>query len=71
MTPVQQNIGAASGPGSMGAIHLLLTQGEIEVVVKHPERVMEEIQSRANQVSKVLEGILLEPQGNSRWGLNE
>ena len=55
----------------MGAIHLLLTQGEIEVVVKHPERVMEEIQSRANQVSKVLEGILLEPQGNSRWGLNE
>jgi len=36
-----------------------------------PERVMEEIQMRATQVSSVLEDILLESHGRPDWGINE
>jgi hypothetical protein len=40
-------------------------------MVENPAKIMEEIRVRAEQVSSVLEGILLEPHGQPRWGLNE
>jgi hypothetical protein len=70
MTYVQQTRNA-SGAITEGAVHLLLTEGDVKMMVENPEQVMEEIRVRAEQVSSVLEGILLEPHGQPRWGLNE
>ena len=52
-------------------VHLLLAPGEMKLIVDNPEQVMEEIRMRAEQVSSILEGILTETHGQSRWGINE
>ncbi len=70
MTLAQQTQNVTSGTG-MAAVHLLLTEGDVKMMAENPEQVMEEIQLRATQVSSILEGILLEPHGETRWGLNE
>lgn len=71
MTYVQQTRNVTSGAISAGEVHLLLTEGDVKMMVENPEQVMEEIRVRAERVGSVLEGILLEPHGQSRWGLNE
>jgi hypothetical protein len=58
-----------SGVGSSGAIHLLLTEGEIKLMAENPDSVMEEIQVRATLVSSVLEKILQEPH-DEQWEVN-
>ena len=70
MDPMQQSRTIATS-ADMGAIRLLLAQGELSVTVASPEQVIDEIEARATQVSSILEGILLEPHGHPRWGLNE
>ena len=52
-------------------IHLMLKDGNKELVPAEPERMMDEFMVRATQVGSVLEGILHEPHGQPRWGLNE
>jgi len=58
-----------------GVVHLMLTEGEAGLMPKDlgrlTERLMEEIRLRATLVGPVLEGILREPHGQPRWGLNE
>ncbi|HAO79886.1 MAG TPA: hypothetical protein DCQ92_13110 [Verrucomicrobia subdivision 3 bacterium] len=54
-----------------GVVHLMLTEGEAGLMPKDLERLMEEIRLRATLVGPVLEGILREPHGQPRWGLNE
>jgi hypothetical protein len=53
----------------------MLTEGEAGLIPKDlgrlTERLMEEIRLRATLVGPVLEGILREPHGQPRWGLNE
>lgn len=72
MTSTQHNTqGVSGGAGGIGAVHLLLTQGDVKMMVENPEQVMEEIRLRAEQVSSVLEHILSEPHGVPRWGINE
>jgi hypothetical protein len=71
MTPAQQTASISSGANSMGAVHLLLTEGAVAMMAENPEQVMEEIRLRATQVGAVLEDILMEPHGQPRWGLNE
>lgn len=70
MTTTQQVRNATAGTG-VGAIHLLITEGDVKMMVENPEQVMEEIEARATRVSSILEGILLEPHGVPRWGINE
>jgi hypothetical protein len=70
MNSTQHTQNVSSG-GGMSAVHLLLTQGEVKLMVENPEQVMEEIRLRAEQVSSVLESILMEPHGQPRWGINE
>ena len=69
MNPVQQ-ISNVTGT-SDGAVHLLLTMDEAGWQPQDPERMMEELHLRATQVGSLLEGILHEPHGQPRWGLNE
>ena len=69
MNPVQQTVGNTGDASSM--VHLTLSGGDLRTIVEDPERVMEEMWLRANQVSSVLENILREPHGEPRWGLNE
>ena len=69
MTLARQSV--TGGANDLAAVHLLLTEGEIKTMADNPEQVIEEIQVRATQVSSVLEGILLEPQGRPTWGINE
>ena len=72
MTPVQQTVNVTGGAGGAGsAVHLLITEQNVKLIVESPEQVMEEIELRATQVSSVLEGIFLEPHGQPRWGINE
>jgi hypothetical protein len=52
-------------------IQLMLQDGKMESAPAEPERRMEEFMVRATQVGSVLEGILHEPHGQPRWGLNE
>jgi hypothetical protein len=49
----------------------MLTQGAEQSLPPDPEMLMKEIWSRATEISSVLEGILQEPHGQERWGLNE
>ena len=70
MTSTQQTQNVSGGTGGL-EVHLLLTQGEIKLAVDNPEQVMEEIRLRAEQVGSILQGILLEPHGQPRWGINE
>ena len=69
MNPQQQ---LASTPSVTSyAVHLMLREGDSRMIAEDPERLMEEIRSRATQIGSVLEGILHEPHGEPRWGLNE
>lgn len=54
-----------------GAIHLLLTEGDVQTMTRDPEQAMRDIHQRATQMSVVLERILREPHGEPDWGLNE
>jgi hypothetical protein len=73
MNTVQQMTSSTGATGCV--VHLMLTEGEVGLMPKDPgrltERLMEEIRLRATQVGPVLEGILHEPHGQPRWGLNE
>lgn len=69
MNPVQQ---PASNPGGAeSVVHLLVQADGVKMMADDPELVMEEMWSRATQVSSVLEKILQEPHGVPRWGINE
>jgi hypothetical protein len=71
MNLVQNMRSVSGGTDITGVVHLLLTEGEVKMMAENPEKVIEQIRVRAEQVSSVLEGILLEPHGQPRWGLNE
>jgi predicted HAD superfamily Cof-like phosphohydrolase len=71
MTQVQHNQSGIMGADDAMAAHLLMTEGDGALMAADPERVMEEIEVRATQVSSTLESILLAPHGEPRWGLNE
>ena len=68
MNPRQHELADATG-----GIHavLLLTEGEVRLMAHDSERVMADIRIRATQIGSVLEGILHEPHGDSRRGLNQ
>ena len=62
----------ADNPSSTdGAVHLLMTGRQVKLMAGDSERVIEKINLQATQFSQVLEGILQEPHGQPRWGLNE
>jgi len=69
MNPLQQTAGHTGGASSV--VHLLITAGDVKKLAESPEQAMEEIWLRATQIGSVLEDILHEPHGQSRWGLNE
>ena len=69
MNPVQQMTNITNT--SSGVVHLMLTVGGAGLTPQDPERLMEEIELRATQMSSLLEGILHDPHGEPRWGLNE
>jgi hypothetical protein len=71
MTSTQHMRNVSGGTGSMEAVHLLLAEGDIKLMVENPEQVMEEIRLRATQVGSILEGILHEPHGRPDWGIND
>jgi hypothetical protein len=71
MTSTQtQQTRSVNGPGDIG-VHLLLSDKGVKLTVEDPEQVIEEIRMRATKVGSILEGILLEPHGQSDWGLND
>ncbi|HEY5041742.1 MAG TPA: hypothetical protein VIK53_07035 [Verrucomicrobiae bacterium] len=69
MNQVQHTTTGAGGAG--GAVHLLVTEGDVRVMAEDPEQVMEEIELRATSVGPVLEAIFRESGNQSRWGINE
>lgn len=71
MTIARHTQNVTSGMESINAVHLLLTEGDVKLMAENPERVMEEIELRANRVSSVLERILQEPHGRPDWGIND
>jgi len=71
MTLVRHTTTVTGGADSTAAVHHLLKEGNVQIMADDPERVMEEIQMRATQVSSVLEDILLESHGRPDWGINE
>ena len=62
---------ATGASGADGTVHLLITEGDVRLMVEEPEQVMEEIELRATSVGPVLEAIFREAQEQSRWGINE
>ena len=66
-----RNTNVTAGVEGIGAVHLLLTSGDVKLMAENPEMVMREIELRATKVSSVLEEILREPHGRPDWGLNE
>jgi hypothetical protein len=66
---MQQSVSNTVGANSV--VHLLVKDSQPELMAQDPEQVREEIWQRATQVGSVLENILQEPHGISRWGLNE
>jgi hypothetical protein len=72
MNTVQQMMNGKSSTDSKGCLaHLMITESHQIPVPEEWERVIREIQARATEVGPVLEGILHEPEGIQRWGLNE
>lgn len=69
MNPVQQVVSNPGGTSSV--VPLLITDGDMRMLVEDPELVMEEIELRATEVGSVLENILREAHGQPRWGINE
>ena len=54
------------------AVSLLIPEeGDRPSTESHAEWLAQDLQTRATKVGSVLEGILHEPHGDSRWGLNE
>lgn len=70
MTSTQQTQNV-SGNADATAVHLMIKEGKVQLVVENPEQVIDELRTRAEELGSVLEGILLEPHGEPRWGLNE
>jgi hypothetical protein len=71
MTHVRETITVTHDSAGADAVHLLLTEGDVKRIAEDPERVMEDIETRATLVSSVLKGILLEPHGRVDWGIND
>ena len=71
MNQLTETAGLYNFPTGAEAVHLLLTEGEVELMAVNPEQVMQDIETRATAVSAILAGILQEPQGHPDWGLNE
>lgn len=69
MNVIRQVASDPSSPG--GAVHLMITEGQIKLMAGDSERVIKKINMQATQFSQVLEAILQEPHGQPRWGLNE
>jgi hypothetical protein len=67
MNPILQPIHGQSDAGQL--IHAMLAQESLEA--ENTKRVISEIELRATKVGSVLEGILHEAHGSTRWGLNE
>jgi hypothetical protein len=66
-----RNVASGTASDSEVAVHLLLTEGEMNLTADNPERVMDEIHIRAERVGAVLEAILLEPHGRPQWGTED
>ena len=73
MNPVRQTVGGTAAPNAQTHVqsHLLITEGDIELMAANPEVAMEEIRVRATQMSSVLEEILRDTHAHPHWGLNE
>lgn len=71
MTPAQQRVNVTGSDKTDPAVHLLLTEGDVNIMAQSPEQVMAEIEIRATQVSALLEGIFQEPHGRPDWGIND
>ena len=71
MTPSRQTLNVTGNSGNADAVHLLLKEDDVKMMGENPGQFMEEMRLRATEMGSVLEGILLEPQGHSDWGLNE
>jgi hypothetical protein len=71
MTLAQETVNVPGNLSGLGAVHLLLTGSDVELMAERPEQVMEDIEARATVVSSILAGILLEPHGRPDWGLND
>lgn len=69
MNPVRQTVGGTPTPDTQA--HLLITEGDIELMAANPEAAMEEIQMRATKISSVLADILKDTHTHPHWGLNE
>lgn len=69
MNQMQHVTTSSSGVG--GTVHLLITKDDMRLMAEEPEEVMEEIELRATSVGPVLEAIIRESPGESRWGINE
>lgn len=54
-----------------GAIHLLLTEGDVPTMTSNPDHVIQDIHLRATRMSVVLEQIMREPHNEPDWGLND
>ncbi len=62
-------MGGASLPET--PVHLLITQGDIELMNGSPEAAMQEMELRATKLGSVLEQILRETNEHLHWGINE
>jgi hypothetical protein len=71
MTQLSKTAAVHNFSGGPEAVHLLLTEGEVEMMAVNPEQVMQDIETRATALSSILSGILQEPQGRPDWGLND
>lgn len=71
MTLARETVNVPGNLAGANAVHLLLTEGDVKLMAENPERVMEDIETRATVMSSVLADILLEPHGRTDWGLNE
>jgi hypothetical protein len=76
MNPVQQTVHEVHDMNRTACVlHLTRREGEAESPPSDPgkltERMLEEIRMRATIMGPVLAGILLEAEGQPRWGLNE
>ena len=69
MNPVRQTAGGTPIPDVQA--HLLIADGDIELMATNPEVAMEEIRVRATQISSVLSDILKDTHAHPHWGLNE
>jgi hypothetical protein len=69
MITVQKMANAIDNTGVV--VHMMLTNNQPKLIPQDPEMLIAEISQRATHMSSILEGILQEPHGQPRWGLNE